>query len=319
MIDDLTGGSFDVELRLANDPAAKDSMTVEMPENQPQVTLNLPPDGDALSLPNLEEPVPLRLSATVTWLDGLEREITSANVFVNGRDVAEVAVEDIGDFTAELTNLKFGANSIEIVVTDEQGLRATNPPTVITISEGEQNIPQDLRPGRELGNIVLDIFLILVVLAVIVGIIYWIKRSGRIPTLFPKGRSKQNQGGVTYATSETPEDTKAAMEDFGRSVIQAYLEVIESVTEMPQHIELSGPVVRLGRTPSQSDIAFREDLTVSRQHANLMLEGSHYRIFDEGSTSGTWVNGRQVPEYGVELIDGDEIHLGAVHLLFHQL
>ncbi len=319
VMDDLTGGSFDVELKLANDPAAMDSMIVEMPDNQPQVTLNLPPNGDALSLPNLEEPVPLRLSATVSWLDGLEREITSANVYVNGRDVAEVAVEDIGDFTAELTNLKFGANSIEIVVTDEQGLRATNPPTVITISEGEQNIPQDLRPGRELGNIVLDIFLVLVVLAVIVGIIYWIMRSGRIPTLFPKGRSKQSQGGVTYATSETSEDAKAAMEGFGRPVIQAYLEVIASITEMPQYIELSGPAVRLGRTPTQSDIAFREDLTVSRHHANLMLEGSHYRIFDEGSTSGTWVNGRQVPEYGVELIDGDEIHLGAVHLLFRQI
>jgi hypothetical protein len=318
MIDDLTGGSFDVELRLANDPTAKDSMTVEMPDNQPQVTLNLPPDGDVLSLPSLEEPVPLRLGATVSWLDGLERGITSANVFVNGRDVAEVPVEDIGDFTAELTNLKFGENRIEIVVTDEQGLRATNPPTIITVSEGEQNIPQDLRPGRELGNIVLDIFLVLVVLAAIVGIIFWIMRRGKIPTLFPKGRTKQSQGGVTYATSETPEDAKAAMEDYGRPVIQAYLEILESITEMPQYIELSGPVVRLGRTPTQSDITFREDLTVSRQHANLMLEGSHYRIFDEGSTSGTWVNGRQVPEYGVELIDGDEIHLGAVHLLFHQ-
>jgi pSer/pThr/pTyr-binding forkhead associated (FHA) protein len=109
------------------------------------------------------------------------------------------------------------------------------------------------------------------------------------------------------------------MEDYGRPVIQAYLEVIESITEMPQYIELSGQVVRLGRTPTQSDIAFREDLTVSRQHANLMLEGNHYRIFDEGSTSGTWVNGRQVPDYGVELMDGDEIHLGAVHLLFRQI
>jgi pSer/pThr/pTyr-binding forkhead associated (FHA) protein len=87
---------------------------------------------------------------------------------------------------------------------------------------------------------------------------------------------------------------------------------------MPQQLDLIGPVIRLGRTPAQSDIAFREDLTVSRQHANLMLEGNHYRIFDENSTSGTWVNGRQVPEYGVELADGDEIHLGAVHLIFHQ-
>ena len=50
-----------------------------------------------------------------------------------------------------------------------------------------------------------------------------------------------------------------------------------------------------------------------------MLEGTHYRIFDENSTSGTWVNERQVPDYGLELEDGDEIHLGAVHLRFRQL
>jgi hypothetical protein len=319
VLDELAGGSFDIELRLTNDPSASDSMIVEMPDNQPQVTLDLPEGVDSLSLPSLEEPISLRLSATVSWLDGLEREITEAYLSVNGREVAEVPVEDISDFTAELTNLQFGQNALEIVVTDEQGLNATNPPTMITVTEGEQDIPRELRPGLELGNIVLDIFLILVVLAVIGVIIYLIVRWGRMPTLFPKGRSKRSQDGVTYATSETPAEAKAAMEDYGRPVIQAYLEVIESITEMPQYIELSGQVVRLGRTPTQSDIAFREDLTVSRQHANLMLEGNHYRIFDEGSTSGTWVNGRQVPDYGVELMDGDEIHLGAVHLLFRQI
>ena len=49
-----------------------------------------------------------------------------------------------------------------------------------------------------------------------------------------------------------------------------------------------------------------------------MLEGNHYRIFDELSTSGTWVNEQQVPEYGIQLLDGDEIHLGAVHLRYRQ-
>jgi len=319
IIDDLAGGSFDVELSLTNDPATRDSVTVEMPDNQPQVTLNLPPGNDALTLPNLEEPVVLRLSAAVSWLDGIDRGLTSAHLLVNGQEVAEVPVEEISDFTAEISNLQFGSNTIELLVTDEQDLRAKNPPTIIAVSEGEQDIPKELRPGFELGNIVLDAFLVLIVVAVVVGIIYWIRRRGRFPTLFPKGRSKRSLDGVTYATGETSPEAKAAMEDYGRPVVQAYLEVIESITEMPQVLDLSGPVVRLGRSPSQTDIAFREDLTVSRQHANLMLEGNHYRIFDEGSTSGTWVNGRQVPDYGVELMDGDEIHLGAVHLLFRQI
>jgi pSer/pThr/pTyr-binding forkhead associated (FHA) protein len=88
---------------------------------------------------------------------------------------------------------------------------------------------------------------------------------------------------------------------------------------MPPTVDLDGAMIRIGRSPSMCDIAFRDDLTVSRQHAVFMLEGNHFRLFDENSTSGSWVNGRQVPEYGVELADGDEIHLGAVHMMFHQM
>jgi len=318
IIDDLTGGSFDVELSLASDPAVSDSMFVEMPENQPQVDLMLPPGSDTITLPNLEEPLPVRLGATVSWLDGLDREIASVRVLVNGQDVGEVLVEDINDFTFDLTNLKYGENTVELIVEDEQGLVATNPPIIITVAEGDEDIPDELQPGPELGTIILDIFLVIIVIAVVVGLIFWIRRSGKRPTLFPKGRSNRSQSGVTYATSETPAEAMGAMEEYGQTVIYASLEVVESITEMPLRLDLAGPVIRIGRTPSVCDIAFREDLTVSRQHANMMLEGNNYRIFDEGSTSGTWVNGRQVPEYGVELADGDEIHLGAVHLIFHQ-
>ena len=317
VINDLAGGSFDVEVSLSNNPSVKASTVVEMPDNQPQVALNLSPGSDELTLPDLDKPVQLRLGATVSWLDGLERELTSVRLVVNGADVIELPVDQISDFAVEINNFQYGPNSIELIVEDDQGLQATNPPATINISQGDKSIPEELQPSRELGSMVLDGFLVLIVLAVLVGVIYWLRRGKGMPKMFPKGRSKRG-GGVTYAVGGTPPEAMSAMEDYGRPVVQAYLEVLESITEMPQRIDLNGPVIRLGRSPSQADIAFREDLTVSRQHANLMLEGSHYRLFDEGSTSGTWVNGRQVPEYGVELVSGDEIHLGAVHLLFRQ-
>lgn len=318
VIDELAGGSFDVQLSLASDPTVTASMLVEMPENQPQVSLMIPTGGDTITLPTLEEPVPVRLGANVSWLDGFERELASVRVLVNGQDVGEVPIEDIDDFTFDLTNLKYGENTIELLVEDSQGLIATNPPAIMTVLEGDEEIPSELRPGPAWGSIILDIFLILVVIGVIVGIVLWIRRSGRLPTLFPKGRSKRSQRGVTYETSGTAAESMGSLDNYGQPIIYASLEVVESITEMPGRLDLAGPVIRIGRTPSQCDIAFREDLTVSRQHANMMLEGNRYRIFDEGSTSGTWVNGRQVPEYGVELADGDEIHLGAVHLIFRQ-
>ncbi|HUM72514.1 MAG TPA: FHA domain-containing protein, partial [Chloroflexota bacterium] len=68
----------------------------------------------------------------------------------------------------------------------------------------------------------------------------------------------------------------------------------------------------------QCEIAFENDITMSRLHANLQREGADYRLFDENSTSGSFVNERQVPEYGIQLVDGDEIHLGAVHLRYRR-
>ena len=87
---------------------------------------------------------------------------------------------------------------------------------------------------------------------------------------------------------------------------------------MPDYLALTASLVKLGRSPAQADIAFENDITVSRLHASLHLEGTHFRIFDERSTSSTWVNEQQVPEYGIQLMDGDEIHLGAVHLRYRE-
>ena len=101
--------------------------------------------------------------------------------------------------------------------------------------------------------------------------------------------------------------------------VMAHLEVINAQTLMPEELTLGDLEVRVGRSPAQSQIAFRDDITVSRFHAVLRLEGNRYRVYDAGSTSGTFVNGRQVPEYGLQLSDGDEIQLGAVRLRYRQL
>ena len=51
------------------------------------------------------------------------------------------------------------------------------------------------------------------------------------------------------------------------------------------------------------------DPTVSRMHALLRFDDSHWWLSDLGSMNGTWVNGR--PALGeVEVLPGDEIALG---------
>ncbi len=321
-MDSLGGGSYDVVLSLASDPLVSDSMVVDIPENQPQVSLNLPPGSDELVMESLDEPILLRLGATVSWLDNLEREISEARIRVNGLDIADIPVDQLDDFTVEVSNLQFGPNELELLVIDEQGLRASNLPATISVTQGDQTVvPQELQPGPEIGSIVLNVFLAIVVLSVLVGLFFWLRRSGFFSRFTRKGRSRRPDQSITYSYTDDPAAVTGMSGGIEQSAppFYAHLDVVEAVSEMPSSLELTGAMVRIGRSPSMCDIAFKDDLTVSRQHAVLMLEGHHYRLFDENSTSGTWVNGRQVPDYGIELADGDEMHLGAVHLVYRQI
>jgi len=100
---------------------------------------------------------------------------------------------------------------------------------------------------------------------------------------------------------------------------QACLEVLEpgggGAPRAP--IEISTPSLRLGRDGALAEVVFH-DRSVSRLHARLeeVAEGV-YRLYDEKSTSGTWVNFTPVPaEGGLELKHGDVINLGRVQLKF---
>jgi hypothetical protein len=68
----------------------------------------------------------------------------------------------------------------------------------------------------------------------------------------------------------------------------------------------------IGRSP-ECDI-FLDDVTVSRKHAVLVREGGVFRIEDQGSLNGTFVNRRRIDS--AELADGDEVQIGKYRLTF---
>lgn len=104
-----------------------------------------------------------------------------------------------------------------------------------------------------------------------------------------------------------------------RPLGRAYLEVVEGAGMPRAPIEILGPVLRLGRDSARAEVVF-QDRSVSRLHARIaeVAEG-RFRIYDEGSTSGTWVNFAQIPaEGGWDLKPGDMINLGRIQLRFKQ-
>ncbi len=313
-VPDLQGGTFPVELALADQPETAVSAEIDVPTNMPSVLIELPEESRTLTLPNLDDPVSLRLTTTTHWLDGVERSLTAAQLIVNGAP-QEIDVAEIGEFTAEISNLGYGANTLQVAVLDDQGMRATSPAITLQVNEGRRDIPDELNAGGSFFQSLLRIVVILLVIIILGGGLYIIWRQGllgNLPALLPRGGSRRRRRGGPQVTIEPAEEA----EDGPR--VLARLVVLDAISQMPPEMPLIGVQVRLGRSPQQADIAFENDITVSRLHATMSLEGTHYRIFDEGSTSGTWVNEKQVPEYGIQLADGDEIHLGAVHLRFYQ-
>lgn len=77
--------------------------------------------------------------------------------------------------------------------------------------------------------------------------------------------------------------------------------------------------VRIGRDPTLCNLIL-DDPSVSRYHCRINQEtDDNYRIFDEGSTSGTYINFQQVDIRGKVLSNGDLIHIGPVVLRFEMV
>jgi len=79
-------------------------------------------------------------------------------------------------------------------------------------------------------------------------------------------------------------------------------------------VELAGGETTLGR--SRSCTLALKDVTVSRHHATLRLDGALAEVTDHGSSNGTFVNGRRI-EGRVEVGDGDRVMVGETVLVLH--
>ncbi len=68
----------------------------------------------------------------------------------------------------------------------------------------------------------------------------------------------------------------------------------------------------IGRSPECN--VFLDDVTVSRHHAEIVVEGADYLIRDLGSLNGTFVNRRRIDTSRLE--DDDEVQIGKYRMTF---
>lgn len=89
------------------------------------------------------------------------------------------------------------------------------------------------------------------------------------------------------------------------------------VSKGPQASEnffLDSNKISLGRDP-QCDI-FLNDMTVSREHAIISIEGDKVMVHDNGSLNGTWIDGNVIDE--AELRVGSVLQIGTFKMVLQE-
>jgi hypothetical protein len=292
------------------------------------------------------EPMIQPLGAQVSWPDGHPRELSAVSLLVDGipRSLRTPVLDSSGHLTFDwdIRDLDSGLYAVQVQVEDEQGLVGVSAPIPVAIvverpvlqltatpipsptpEPTAVPVPTSTPEPTPLIDLARDnaLFLgggaalILLVIVVIV-IVTFLLRSGR------KKREQPIKGGeskVDPSAGGRPESdpTFAIMPGFASSQSTgAYLEAVENAPEHVNLIPLSGNNVAIGRDPKVSQITFN-DRSVSRLHARILESHGSYRIYDEGSTSGTYVNYQRIGLTPRVLSNRDEVHVGRVHLRFH--
>ncbi|HRF49982.1 MAG TPA: FHA domain-containing protein [Anaerolineales bacterium] len=254
--------------------------------------------------------------ARVSFPDQRERDLVSAELVVNGEPQGTVAISQGTTeirLKADLTNFTtVGTNqlNLEVRVVDVLGFEASATNTVVVDVVALPTPEPTATPAPPTTVWVLGG---LVACAIVFLAIAVFGLTGY--TIFrPRTATPAASGGAR------PSAAAAEMQATLIGGIAYQDKVLATLTVIEGPKGLVGEAIRvikqtsvLGRNPSRCDITFyaEEESSVSRTHATLQKDGESFKLTDNGSSSGTRLNGRQIrPNDPVILQAGDEIVLG---------
>ena len=109
----------------------------------------------------------------------------------------------------------------------------------------------------------------------------------------------------------TPED-RSVLTEIQNSNGEKAMIVIARGAHKGSRFLVTAEGATIGR--SGTSAIFLDDITVSRTHATIEMNGNSFVLKDAGSLNGTYINNVSVTEHS--LVSGDEFQIGKFHLLF---
>jgi hypothetical protein len=196
------------------------------------------------------------------------------------------------------------------------------------------------KPARRPGSSILNMFLALVIVALVVWIVVgYVRRRGITmdqalgklgvdvspgggpPGALPEEAVKVPEGTCPYcgqkldpATGTCPTCAVAPAAGPSGPVPAGAARLVGSAgAALGQVYAVAGDKVTIGREPGNT-VALTQDTTLSRRHAEIEKSGGAFVVRDLGSSNGTFVNGVRVTEQALN--PGDEVQLGSSRFRF---
>ena len=270
------------------------------------------------------DPKSINIQVSFNWVDGYPRNLTQVEYMINDYTLIR-SEEPFDEFTFPIENLESGGYTIRVVASDELGLKGeaqpfsfdvqVNRPAAAASAEGAPSgqaswiwlqIPgsDPIRIRQDMArNVASMMALLLAVLAVIIAM--------RNPV-----RRKQVTEAFSSVLKQVTQPFFPNRDDMKPKPVKALLTVIQGDDKLPPSIEIRGANTKLGRSPDLANIVI-DDPRVSRYHCRITEEADgKFCIWDEGSTSGTYLNTNPVDLKGKALNTGDLINLGPIQFQF---
>ena len=285
------------------------------------------PDDDM----ELVTPAETVVRARVSWPDIFPRKLTQAQLWLDGT-MYGASITDIRDaeniqFTWDLKEYRQDGTNVaqlEVQVQDDLGFSSTSKPVTVKISviKPTATPPPAINTG---GGATTGPTIPCVGLT---GLPYWLcwlrENSGLMSlgvALIALGLVVVFRGRISGAAVQMGDAVRQTIARITRppqTEIGAYLTVKRGAEDLPRNrfpIYLN-TVTPIGRDKRQAELVFDENAersVISRIHCEITEASGRFTIRDNGSSHGTFVNGVQIQELGVqELCDGDQIELGPV-------
>ena len=273
-------------------------------------------------------PAEQEIEFLVEFPDGHQRPIKRATLFVDGEKVAEITSPPFEKFYWDLDKyISSGEHSLQIEVEDSLGLTRMSlgvPLTITIIQPPSGALAFFGRNGSLLTLGVITVSGLFLVAILLVGG----RRS--LQTFSEKRKAKAaSHDPVTQPIPATKPDEgkkkgRVPMPFSGWARGQKQIKAVAYLTRLNGQgnsgvgtpIPLTGEEMIFGSDPVK--VAFvLDDPSISPKHAVLVRdEEGHFRLSDQNSIAGTWVNFEKLDTQGKILAHGDIIHIGILRYKF---